>query len=113
MNDRVVEGVIAPLLVGQDALATGLLWDRVLFKLRWANHSFAPYSALSGVDIALGDLKGKLLGLPVSDLLGGRSANLARPTPWAITSARSRPWKSRSRRSLRRPAATSQAASRR
>ncbi len=70
-NDRVVEGVIAPLLVGQDALATGLLWERVLFKLRWAYHSFAPYSALSGVDIALWDLKGKLLGLPVSDLLGG------------------------------------------
>ncbi len=35
-NDRVVEKVIAPLLVGEDALATGRLWERVHFKLRWA-----------------------------------------------------------------------------
>ena len=33
-NDRVVEEVVAPLLVGEDALATGVLWERVLFKLR-------------------------------------------------------------------------------
>ncbi|MDP9424518.1 MAG: mandelate racemase/muconate lactonizing enzyme family protein [Actinomycetota bacterium] len=70
-NDRVVEEVIAPLLVGENALATGRLWESVHFKLRWAYHSFAPYSALSGVDIALWDLKGKLLGLPVSEILGG------------------------------------------
>ncbi|MBA2443591.1 MAG: mandelate racemase/muconate lactonizing enzyme family protein [Rubrobacter sp.] len=70
-NDRVVESVISPLLIGQDATATGRLWEQVHFKLRWAFHSFAPYSALSGVDIALWDLKGKLMGRPVHDLLGG------------------------------------------
>jgi D-galactarolactone cycloisomerase len=41
-NDRVVEDVIAPLVVGEDALATGRLWEKVRFKLRWAYHSFAP-----------------------------------------------------------------------
>lgn len=70
-NDRVVEEVISPLLIGEDAFTTGRLWERIHFKLRWAYHSFAPYSALSGVDIALWDLKGKLLGRPVHDLLGG------------------------------------------
>lgn len=70
-NAQVVEDIIGPLLVGEDAEATGRLWERIHFKLRWANHSFAPYGALSGVDIALWDLKGKLLGRPVHELLGG------------------------------------------
>jgi len=70
-NQQVVERVIAPLVIGQDPLATGRLWHEILFKLRWSYHSFAPYSALSGVDIALWDLKGKLLGQPVCALLGG------------------------------------------
>lgn len=70
-NEQVVERVIAPLLIGQDPMATGRLWHEVLFKLRWSYHSFAPYSALSGMDIALWDLKGKLLGQPIHALLGG------------------------------------------
>jgi D-galactarolactone cycloisomerase len=70
-NDRVVEDVIGPLIIGRSATATGRLWEEIHFKLRWAYHSFAPYSALSGVDIALWDLKGKLLGVPVHELLGG------------------------------------------
>lgn len=70
-NAGVIETVIAPLVVGQDPMATARLWEQIHFKLRWAYHSFAPYSALSGVDIALWDLKGKLLGRPVHELLGG------------------------------------------
>ncbi|CAN5849465.1 D-galactarolactone cycloisomerase [soil metagenome] len=70
-NQQVVEQLIAPLVIGQDPMATGRLWDEIAFRLRWAYHSFAPYSALSGVDLALWDLKGKLLGRPVAELLGG------------------------------------------
>lgn len=70
-NAGVIETIISPLVVGQDSMATARLWEQVNFKLRWAYHSFAPYSALSGVDIALWDLKGKLLGRPVHELLGG------------------------------------------
>jgi len=70
-NHQIVHEVIAPLLVGEDPLDTAVLWERIHFKLRWAYHSFAPYSALSGTDIALWDLKGKLLETPVCTLLGG------------------------------------------
>lgn len=70
-NKEVIETIIEPLVVGQDPMSTARLWEQIHFKLRWAYHSFAPYSALSGVDIALWDLKGKLLGRPVHELLGG------------------------------------------
>lgn len=70
-NDGVVEGVLAPILIGADPFETDPLWARMHHKLRWAYHSFAPYSALSGVDAALWDLKGRLLGVPVHTLLGG------------------------------------------
>ena len=70
-NHQVVSDIIAPMLLGQDPLDTAVLWEKIHFKLRWAYHSFAPYSALSGVDIALWDLKGKILGLPIHTLLGG------------------------------------------
>lgn len=70
-NDRVVEEILAPILIGADPLETDPLWTRMLHKLRWAYHSFAPYSALSGVDVALWDLKGRLMGVPVHTLLGG------------------------------------------
>ena len=70
-NHEVVRDIITPLILGEDPLNSARLWERIHFKLRWAYHSFAPYSALSGVDIALWDLKGKLLGLPISTLLGG------------------------------------------
>jgi D-galactarolactone cycloisomerase len=70
-NDQVVRDIIAPMVVGEDPMDTAILWEKIHFKLRWSYHSFAPYSALSGVDIALWDLKGKLMGLPISTLLGG------------------------------------------
>ncbi|MBN2514520.1 MAG: mandelate racemase/muconate lactonizing enzyme family protein [Deltaproteobacteria bacterium] len=70
-NHQVVKDIITPMLLGEDPLDTSVLWEKIHFKLRWAYHSFAPYSALSGIDIALWDLKGKLLELPVHKLLGG------------------------------------------
>ncbi|MDN5698612.1 MAG: hypothetical protein L0G70_11670, partial [Rubrobacter sp.] len=70
-NDRIIEDILAPLVLGEEATATGRLWEKMHFKLRWAFHSFAPYSALSGMDIALWDLKGRLLGRPIHELLGG------------------------------------------
>lgn len=74
-NAEVIKTIIEPLVVGQDPISTARIWEQIHFKLRWAYHSFAPYSALSGVDIALWDLKGKLLGRPIYELLGGAFRN--------------------------------------
>jgi len=61
----------APLLVGQDALATGRAWDIMMrISAPYGTSGLASY-AVSAVDLALWDLKGKLLGQPVYALLGG------------------------------------------
>jgi len=52
------------ILTGQNPVNTGVLWE----KMRRAN---IPINILGSVDIALWDLKGKILGLPVHELLGG------------------------------------------
>jgi L-alanine-DL-glutamate epimerase-like enolase superfamily enzyme len=71
-TQAVVEDVLAPLLVGEDPLAIERHWERMYGSMRLRGH-VAGYQleAIAGVDIALWDLTGKLLGLPVYRLLGG------------------------------------------
>jgi L-alanine-DL-glutamate epimerase-like enolase superfamily enzyme len=68
----VVRDVLAPLLVGEDVLAIDRHWERMYGSMRLRGH-VAGYQmeAIAGVDIALWDLAGKLLELPVYRLLGG------------------------------------------
>jgi L-rhamnonate dehydratase len=74
-NGRAVAAVIddhlGPQLIGQDVLATEKLAD-MLFRLTkpYGSVGLASY-AVSAVDLALWDAKGKLLGQPVHKLLGG------------------------------------------
>lgn len=67
----VIEKHLAPHLVGEDCLATGKLAD-MMFRLTKPHGTtgLASY-AISAIDLALWDLKGKLLGKPVYELLGG------------------------------------------
>lgn len=68
----VVEDVLAPLLVGGDPLAVEYHWERMYGSMRLRGHSTGyQLEAIAGADIALWDLAGKLLGLPIYRLLGG------------------------------------------
>lgn len=58
-------------LVGRDALATEALWEDLYGAFRDQGQKGLAISALSGVDIALWDLKGKHYGEPVHRLMGG------------------------------------------
>jgi L-alanine-DL-glutamate epimerase-like enolase superfamily enzyme len=58
-----------PLLIGKDPLAIGVLFERMTSAMYGY---VAHIPTISGIDIALWDLAGKVLGLPVSVLLGGR-----------------------------------------
>jgi L-alanine-DL-glutamate epimerase-like enolase superfamily enzyme len=75
---------LAPVLVGEDARDISRLWD-VMYSGPRAHYALARghafpvlgrrglvVQALSGIDIALWDLLGKSLGVPVWRLLGGR-----------------------------------------
>lgn len=63
----------APLLLGQDPLQTDSLWDRLWQAALPHGRRGVLIGALSGIDMALWDLKGKLLSVPASVLLGGRN----------------------------------------
>ncbi len=67
---------IAPRLVGRDPLATERHWYDLFYGLNPRAQTGTWSSAVSAVDIALWDLKGKQVGQPVWRLLGGYSATV-------------------------------------
>ncbi|MFS0912224.1 mandelate racemase/muconate lactonizing enzyme family protein [Microbacterium sp. 179-I 3D2 NHS] len=69
---QIVRDIIAPLIIGEDATATDRLWSRVFSSMSGGGQVRGYFlEAMSGVDMALWDLKGKALGMPVHALLGG------------------------------------------
>jgi L-alanine-DL-glutamate epimerase-like enolase superfamily enzyme len=66
---------LAGLLTGQDALAINARWHDMVVAIRNLGRPGICSMAISAVDAALWDLKGKLLGQPLAALLG-----MARPS---------------------------------
>jgi D-galactarolactone cycloisomerase len=60
-----------PLLVGQDAMRSEWLWHELYARFRDHGQKGSIIQGLSGIDIALWDLKGKFLGQPVHRLMDG------------------------------------------
>ncbi|MDR1284265.1 MAG: mandelate racemase/muconate lactonizing enzyme family protein [Opitutaceae bacterium] len=56
---------------GQDARRIDYLWTKVYRDMNWLGQAGPLLSAISAMDIALWDIKGKSAGLPVWQLLGG------------------------------------------
>jgi L-alanine-DL-glutamate epimerase-like enolase superfamily enzyme len=68
----IVDGGYAPLLLGADPSRIRLLWQRMRERGFWYGNGGIASLALSGVDMALWDLCGRVAGLPVHQLLGGK-----------------------------------------
>ncbi|MEO3998371.1 mandelate racemase/muconate lactonizing enzyme family protein [Mesorhizobium sp. CAU 1732] len=68
-----VNDALGPSLIGMDAHETEAIWDKA-YRHFIATHGpgAAAVIGLSGVDLALWDIKGKDLGQPVYKLLGGK-----------------------------------------
>jgi len=68
---QLVNREIAPLLKGWNIFDGDPAWSRMYFQVDELGPSGLAAQAIAGVDCALWDLRGKLLGLPVWKLLGG------------------------------------------
>ncbi len=59
------------LVIGQDPFETEKIWHRMYTRNLYGGRRGVGFHAMSGIDLALWDIKGKALGMPVWKLLGG------------------------------------------
>ncbi|KPA20559.1 putative isomerase YitF [Shimia sp. SK013] len=71
-NKAIVETVIQPMVLGMNPLDRDVIWHKVYNLLRDHGQKGMPMQSLSGVDIALWDIAGKIANLPISQMIGGR-----------------------------------------
>ncbi len=71
---KLIDTTMTELVLGMDALDVVGVWSRV-YKMQLASHGMgaAASLALSGIDQALWDIRGKSIGWPLYRLLGGSS----------------------------------------
>ena len=77
LNKLLIEHMFKPLVVGEDPLDTERIWDKMYWgSVRWGRRGVV-LSVIGGIDIALWDLKGKILNQPVHKLLGAHRDTVA------------------------------------
>ncbi len=82
-----VSGIIEhykDIIVGMDPFEIGKIWQR-LYRSQYFEGGRTLTAAISAIDLALYDIKGKALGVPVYELIGGKQRDIV-PT-FATTSA--------------------------
>ena len=63
--------LLRPLLIGENPIENEVIWNLMYRKTLDYARKGVLVASISAVDIAIMDLKGKILGLSVADLLGG------------------------------------------
>lgn len=71
-----IEKNIAPRIIGKDPFETEVIWQDMFQYLRGVGRKGLMFCALSAVDIALWDLKGKILDIPLYRLWGGNQTKV-------------------------------------
>ena len=65
-----IKNALSDVLIGEDALQTSARWSTLVAKIRNDGRAGISAMAVSALDVALWDLKGKVLGVPACTLLG-------------------------------------------
>jgi L-alanine-DL-glutamate epimerase-like enolase superfamily enzyme len=81
-NDGLVRAalrILEPLYVGENALEPERVSEKLHQHTFWLGRGGSITHAISGIDIALWDILGKITGQPVGRLLGGRYRERVRP----------------------------------
>jgi len=97
-REKAVMGALehyARIVIGQDPFRIGRIWQE-LYRSQYFEGGRVLTAAMSALDLALHDIKGKALGVPVYELLGGRQRDViptfattgAEPGPEMIEQAR-------------------------
>lgn len=69
-----IQEIAQAVLIGFDPFKTELLWSKMLRESFWGlGGGPVLYAAMSAIDTALWDIKGKALNVPVYQLLGGKT----------------------------------------
>jgi D-galactarolactone cycloisomerase len=71
--------LLEPIVVGEDPLQNEVIWNKMYRKTLDFSRRGVFMASISAIDIAIWDLKGKILGLPISTLLGGAHRTKIRP----------------------------------
>ena len=68
-----IETLLGPMILGEDPTDVERLWDRMYESMNVRGHYQGfMIDAMAGLDIALWDLKGKILDTPISSIIGSR-----------------------------------------
>ena len=97
-RERAVTGALehyAQFVVGRDPMNAGALWQE-MYRSQYFEGGRVLTAAIGAIDIALHDIKGKALGVPVYQLLGGKqrdripafATSMAEPGPKMIEEAK-------------------------
>lgn len=71
--------LLEPIVLGEDPLQNEVIWNKMYRKTLDFARRGVLMASISAIDIAIWDLKGKILGLPISTLLGGAHRTKIRP----------------------------------